>query len=127
MTNLTSLLSILFIVFGVLQIILFFKVWNMTNDVSKIKKELSNNNYILSAQIAFLKGDRVKAKEYLDSALFVSLLESGEAAAKLVPHIVEPIKSKYKGIYDKMRFEMPDIELYNDVEKLPLLENDIVE
>lgn len=30
-------LSIVLIVFGVLQIILFFKMWGMTNDVSKIK------------------------------------------------------------------------------------------
>lgn len=33
-----TLLAIIFIVFGVLQIILFFKIWGMTNDVRNIKE-----------------------------------------------------------------------------------------
>lgn len=32
-----DLLAIIIIVFGVLQIILFFKIWGMTNNVSKMK------------------------------------------------------------------------------------------
>lgn len=32
-----TLLAIIFIIFGVLQIILFFKIWGMTNDVRSIK------------------------------------------------------------------------------------------
>ena len=32
--------SIIIIVFAVLQIILFFKVWGMTNDVSELKETL---------------------------------------------------------------------------------------
>lgn len=33
MEGITLLVSIILIVFGVLQIILFFKLWGMTNDV----------------------------------------------------------------------------------------------
>ena len=33
-----TLLAIIFIVFGVLQIILFFKIWGMTNNVRDIKE-----------------------------------------------------------------------------------------
>ena len=36
MENITLFASIAIIVFGVLQIILFFKLWEMTNDVKKI-------------------------------------------------------------------------------------------
>ena len=32
-----TLLGVIFIVFGLLQIILFFKIWGMTNDVREIK------------------------------------------------------------------------------------------
>lgn len=32
-------LSIIFLIFGILQIILFFKMWGMTNDVRKIKNK----------------------------------------------------------------------------------------
>lgn len=32
-----NIVSIIIIVFGILQIILFFKIWGMTNDISEIK------------------------------------------------------------------------------------------
>lgn len=32
-----ELLSIVMLVFGILQIILFFKIWGMTNDISRIR------------------------------------------------------------------------------------------
>lgn len=33
------------LIFGVLQIILFFKLWGMTNDVRKIKEELIKREF----------------------------------------------------------------------------------
>lgn len=38
MEQITLFVSIIIIVFGVLQIILFFKIWGMTNDVRDIKR-----------------------------------------------------------------------------------------
>ncbi len=35
------LVTLIIIVFGVLQIILFFKLWGMTNDVSALRKKLA--------------------------------------------------------------------------------------
>ena len=35
-----NIVSIIIIVFGILQIILFFKLWGMTNDVNRIKNML---------------------------------------------------------------------------------------
>lgn len=32
-----ELLSIVMLIFGILQIILFFKIWGMTNDISRIR------------------------------------------------------------------------------------------
>ena len=43
--------SIVVIVFGILQIILFFKVWIMTNDVQAIKKRISSNEYTIKEYI----------------------------------------------------------------------------
>ena len=40
MEGITLLVSIILIVFGVLQIILFFKLWGMTNDVRSLKNHL---------------------------------------------------------------------------------------
>lgn len=39
MESLSSLVAVIIIVFGILQIILFFKLWGMTNDV-KIMKDM---------------------------------------------------------------------------------------
>ena len=59
-----NIVSIIIIVFGVLQIILFFKIWGMTNDVKQIKESLPNTPDNLSpAQMEFIIGNADKAKE----------------------------------------------------------------
>ena len=39
MENILLVTSIIIIMFGILQIILFFKIWEMANDVRKIKNK----------------------------------------------------------------------------------------
>lgn len=51
-----TLLAIIFIVFGLLQIILFFKIWGMTNDIREMK------NKYFRADISFSIGDTVRHK-----------------------------------------------------------------
>lgn len=51
MEGLFSFAGLIMIVFGILQIILFFKLWGMTNDIKAIKNkyfESSTNNSISS-------------------------------------------------------------------------------
>lgn len=58
--------SVIMIVFGVLQIILFFKVWGMTNDTRKIKNTVLANGYpsnISPAKIEFALGNAEKARQ----------------------------------------------------------------
>ncbi|MBO7193291.1 MAG: hypothetical protein J6V47_03305 [Bacteroidaceae bacterium] len=38
------LLSIVLLVFGILQVILFFKIWGMTNNVCKIRELMENSS-----------------------------------------------------------------------------------
>lgn len=42
MTGIYAIIGIVMLVFGILQIVLFFKLWGMTNDVSQIKYLLYN-------------------------------------------------------------------------------------
>ena len=64
MENITLFVSIVIIVFGVLQIILFFKLWGMTNDVKKIKSSFPMSIAGVSpAKIEFAIGNKEKAKE----------------------------------------------------------------
>lgn len=39
-----NIIYIVMLVFGILQIILFFKLWGMTNDVRSMKEQLQKNN-----------------------------------------------------------------------------------
>lgn len=48
-----TLLAIIIVVFGILQLILFFKIWGMTNDIREIKNKYldsSTNSQIQSSQ-----------------------------------------------------------------------------
>lgn len=72
-------LSIILIVFGVLQIILFFKMWGMTNDVDKIKNKLlssnDDNKVIIDAQIKALDGKVKEAFDLYKQAFFLNVIE----------------------------------------------------
>ncbi|MFV0587485.1 hypothetical protein [Bacteroides reticulotermitis] len=61
-----SITAIIIIVFGILQIILFFKIWGMTNDVKKLKNTIQANGYpdgSSPAKIELAMGNIDKAKE----------------------------------------------------------------
>lgn len=94
-----QVLAIIFIVFGVLQIILFFKIWGMTNDVSKIKEAFlreSNNPLITeesdrlkekaivikSSEVVFIRDYDKLSKKYVcyseNNEFFVGLFSSKE-------------------------------------------------
>lgn len=54
----TTFISIILLIFCILQIILFFKVWRMTNDVKKIKNKLYEDDF--PAKDLYEKTDFVK-------------------------------------------------------------------
>ncbi|RGP17253.1 hypothetical protein [Parabacteroides gordonii] len=57
---------LLIIAFALLQIILFFKIWGMTNDIKEIKNKIPNNDRIRDAELAYLSGNPGVAKKVLD-------------------------------------------------------------
>ena len=44
MEGFIGLVYVIMVVWGVLNIILFFKIWSMTNDVKELKDYIINNN-----------------------------------------------------------------------------------
>lgn len=44
----TEFVTIILLIFGVLQIILFFKIWGMTNDVKRLANKFCSNDNNLS-------------------------------------------------------------------------------
>jgi hypothetical protein len=56
-----TFMAIVFLVFGILQIILFFKVWGMTNNVKKIKDKLSEDDFFFPVEKLFENTSLVKS------------------------------------------------------------------
>ena len=57
-----SFIIIVSIIWGILNLILFFKIWGMTNDVSELKKIISRyiNNQETTAESEKSSGDKIK-------------------------------------------------------------------
>ena len=123
MEGITLFVSIVIIVFGILQIILFFKLWGMTNDVKKIRKSLPNVSSDLSpAKMEFIIGNTDKAKEMLKKEFVLDVYESYMKIVKENTEVTDPsvmekeysidydrlkrvYKGRFKGIIDDVDFE----------------------
>lgn len=74
------IISIIVVVFGVLQIILFFKIWGMTDDVKQIK-----NTYLKSiAKVEEPVLNRFKQAKEIKSGRVLSLREYDKTVNKYV-------------------------------------------
>lgn len=62
MESMFNLVGIIIIVFGVLQIILFFKIWGMTNDVKEMKNKFVSEEYSkIASDIRSIKDQYLKS------------------------------------------------------------------
>lgn len=73
-------LSIVLLIFGVLQIVLFFKVWSMTNNVKKIRNKIEQppkqkELLIKEAQIKTLNGEPEEAFKLYQKAFYLAVIE----------------------------------------------------
>lgn len=102
MEALTVFLSLIFIVFGVLQIILFFKLWGMTNDVRAIKKIIQPDEQSIIRDI--LKGSDVK------NALFDNMFDEMYLLYKTGNDYTtySTIIEKYQALYQRACVEFPE-------------------
>lgn len=97
-------ISIITIIVGVLQIVLFFKIWVMTNDVKKIKEKMDADieiDRIDKIRIALLKGDKQKAIELLTDKLATELVKKSSEEF-VTPEGIKDIKEKYAKEFAKL-------------------------
>ena len=64
-----SFKELLIVIFGVLHLILFFKIWRMTNDIKAIRRDIPHCDKIRDAELAYLNGNPDIAKRILDGCL----------------------------------------------------------
>lgn len=89
-----ELLSIVMIIFGILQTILFFKIWGMTNDINRIRhlfeqlaQQNSTNNGISNRET---KNTNHEKKDTLKGAWGKDVTEEEKVMAKgLIPKLMD--------------------------------------
>lgn len=117
--ELTVFLYLLILVFSVLQIILFFKIWGMTNDVEKIKYNSKRNILLVQSQACYLKGDVEKAKELLVESFYLELsnLRTNCITFERWEKDYKATYYMYSRIAQKIGATLPDYEEFNNIEK----------
>ncbi|MFR9542897.1 MAG: hypothetical protein SNH27_12675 [Rikenellaceae bacterium] len=91
---------------SVLSIILFFKVWSMTNNVKELKKQLVDNNTgRLQVRIALAKKSS-NLKDILFDAMFKELSVAYFTSESKTADIINVIK-EYKKYYKRAGIEFP--------------------
>ncbi len=114
------------VIMGILNIVLFSKIWTMTNDVHQLKEQLVMDKfpeYQLRQKIVELKhmGKSDEAKTLLDEHLknnvFAELLVYGRSVESTKEKVEECLR-KYEKYYRYLNFEMPDEIKRIDVEKV---------
>ena len=118
--------TIVLLVFGVLQIILFFKIWGMTNDVNRITKKLQcEKDKTWNVRRALLYGDQELAKRELMDCIISDFEKFGDGGYGF--NCVEDIISKYEPAFKQLGMEIPDnlkaIKSYADIKNIIKIEN----
>lgn len=115
----SNFILIIIIIAGVLQIVLFFKVWVMTNDVRKIREKMDADfeiDRIDKMRIALLRGDKQKAIELLTDKLATELVKKS-SEDNISPEGIKIIKEKYAEEFAKLGVdELPIKDVYTQKE-----------
>lgn len=122
MEGLIRFTGIVMIAFGILQIILFFKIWGMTNNVKRIWKKIDNKDFLSEACVSYIKGDLEETERLANEAFLqeIALLSKSASSLEDWHNGYEEIKIKYTRIFKKIDKPSPDFKKYEDT-KLYLL------
>lgn len=121
MEGATLFASIVIIVFGILQIILFFKIWGMTNRVSSIERMLKSKKH--GYEFYMLTGEKEKAYQLIKESLINKLIElrlETYGDDKFIA-LAEKEIPKYTRLMEYAGFEVPEYlssaEAFNNYKK----------
>lgn len=127
-----QILSIIFLIFGVLNIILFFKIWGMTNDVKKIKDSLaqtdtfSGDSVESKVRLQLMNGDREAARRLI-LAQFASTMDkifnmkTGDFEHKMefdISEVVQGFKSRLQMLDLAVPEQMNELKTLGDYYKI---------
>jgi hypothetical protein len=123
--------EIIIVVFGVLQIILFFKMWKMCDNVKKMTEhfvgddgvEASLNNRIAAGDETVEASIRKQLAKDIEKLCKQSEGVTEEDFARIVgktpKEAISELKSKYKGLFGKLNKPVPsELSKLNSIEDL---------
>ena len=103
-----NFIIIVLIVVGILQIMLFFKIWGMANNTKRIKDCISDKKR-LSYHI--LTGDSEKIKQFLDEQICIELSSAYEefhfGASTSSSQYTETYQ-RYIKLYERLNLDFPE-------------------
>lgn len=132
MGNMLTFTGIVIIVFGILQIILFFKIWGMTNDVKTLKDKFTNSNkteILWKIRRILLKGDKREVEDLLLDYFIQELKDikkesNNEAFAspEFILDRIKATKAQLKNCYRQIDLPLPasleNINTLQDMENI---------
>lgn len=118
MESILTFTGIIVIVFGILQIILFFKIWGMTNDVKVIKDK--GVDLIKEAQVQALLGNNEKAYELLYTSFIeeVCNLYHYALGKAYFASLYKKLVDSYKPHFALLNMNEPDFSKFDSREKV---------
>ena len=120
MESILIITSIIIIVFGVLQIILFFKVWGMTNNVRKLGKNIIGNS-LDEAHKQIILGNKDKAFEIYKRLYVEDLIKISELPGDFkynYPRLVEKYKYELSKLGDEYSIDFAKYDEVNKIRKI---------
>lgn len=117
-----DILIFITLVFGVLNLILFFKIWGMTNQVKKLNSKIEDDKDYMKY---LWLGDRQKAYEALCRTMYEELSKNdnwrckvavGKKAAPVYHSVLRDDIEKYKRRFERMGMKIP--ERFSSVENM---------
>ena len=116
MEGFMGFLGVVILIFGILQIILFFKVWGMTNNVMKIRRRYVKDEDVDNLiRRAYYKGDIYTVQDLLTEqlldAVFGYMLDSMDARYNYVSIRKDKVDEAiiaFKPLFDRFGLEVPE-------------------
>lgn len=99
-----------------MQIILFFKIWGMTNNVNRIWKKIDSKDFLSEACITYIKGDLEETNKLANEAFLqeVAMLSKSSNAYADWEEGFNKLEKKYTRIFKKIEKPAPDFDKYRD-------------
>ena len=123
METIYIILGLIMLVFGILQIILFFKLWKMTNDVHAIKenKPVDKNTFWELRKYILL--NNVEKAEEIVLAIFLNNVRKDIAANGITGCNVEKWKAECQAYYKAIGKNIPEsiLKIHSGIDVIQLV------